>query len=139
MAHKVKEPKQSFPQLQAKKSKHYEDLDKLIKELFGERTKENHLNDKIMTLEQTLLWIREIINFSRKYPNAVPFRSFKGGWSFSFAENRQDAIDWLIKDQNQCEKDLAVLRQQRKLCVERQMELESIIRKSPRWEDIQGV
>ena len=113
------------------KEKHYKDYDTLMKELFGERTKENQLNNQIRQAEQTLLWIRQIMEFSNKYPDGIPFKAFPGGWSFSFGSHKEDAMKELRADQARFERDIALLKSQHKLAIEKQVELENKLKHYP--------
>lgn len=128
MSHKVKSPKMNEMQMQQMKTRHYQEKDKLMKELFSERTKENNLFQQIREKEQMLVWVREIIAFSNKHPDGVPFRLFSGGWAWSYGTNKQDAMNQLYQDQKNIERDMSILKQQSKLAVEAQTRIETKIK-----------
>lgn len=119
---------------QKQKTNHYTGLDSLLKELLGERTKENGLFKQIDENESILQVVREIIEFNNKNPEAVPFRMFpRGGWAFSYHGNKKEAVDKLYADQQRIERDITALKTQIKLCVEHQHEIENRMHNYPTW------
>ena len=132
MAHKVKKPKPTPEQRQQQKTQHYQQQDQLMQQLKDQRIKEKQLNQDITERKLILAEIRHILEFTNKYPEAVPFRAFKGGWALSYGvKHRQAAIDQLIQDQNKFEKETSVLTTQLNLCLENQVQIENQLRKIP--------
>jgi len=63
-----------------------------------------------------------MLDICNQNPNAKPFRMFPGNWGFEYP-TRNEAIDHLIDDRRKITQQLTVLRTQRKMARERQVEI----------------
>ena len=122
MAHKrkINQPPLSDAQKQNRKTKYYQFLEEIMTELKGERQKENTYRTQIRELKVMLLATRESISRARK-SNIVPMRNSKSGWFETF-KTLDEALEVMIKDQSNIEKNIEAIKTQLKLAVEKQNE-----------------
>ena len=141
MAHKVQpnQPRLTDKQLQDRKTQHYIYRQQLVDSLKMERNKENALNEQLAQINYALVQVREVIKFSNKHPKGVAFRTFPAGWAWSYGENKKDAMDQLFTDQKKFERDIEALKTQLKLCIEKQLEIESRLKDMPIFSEIKHV
>lgn len=120
MAHKVTKPKLSKLDAQKKKSENYAKLDREMKELFGQRTRENQLLEKEVQFDIFVKNVRETMTALRH--GHIITRSGKTGYNIQYS-TVEEAEKQLFDDQNEYERSLATVKLQRKLAVEAQAEL----------------
>jgi len=108
-------------ELDLEKSKKMDELEKKVITLKNERIRENQLTEQIITQENALKNIREMINICNQNPDASPYRFYPGNWAFQYP--RVEGMNRLSADQKRVEQEQSVLKTQRKLARERQLEI----------------
>jgi len=119
---------------QDEKTKHYQQIETLLKELFGERTKENGFFKQIIELEQHLNTTRRGITDINRNPSR-PVSMIIPNTNVFLSYTSEEAVGMLSKDQSNLIRDVEIVRTQLKLCCEHQLELEKKIRASPIWSE----
>lgn len=109
-------------EMNALKTTHLEELERMMMSLKGERVKENQLTEQVIGHTQALGSIREMLTLCNTSDGLLPFRVYPGGWSMP-CRSAGDAVAQLTRDQRLVEDELGVLRTQRRMCRERQVEI----------------
>ena len=128
MSHRVKiedvknTPKKTELELHHEKTEHLSKIEDMLNSLKGERVKENQLTDAIINQEAAVQSIQRMLDICNQNPNAKPFRMFPGNWAFEYP-SRTEAIDTLMDDRRKITQQLTVLKTQRKMARERQVEI----------------
>jgi hypothetical protein len=136
MSHKEFIPQWNKFVYQDTKTKHYQTIDTLFKELFGERTKENGLFQQINDLERILTAVRKSIEDINKKSDRIINIALGGTTNIFLAYSSGEALELLSIDQKNLLRDIETIKTQFKLCCERQIELEKKIRGLPIWTQI---
>jgi len=105
----------------AEKTKHLEQIGRMIDFLKQERMKENQQTEMILMGEESLKSIREAISMCNADPNIRPYKILPGNWGLQYP-TQQAALDKLYDDQRRIENEVVVLKTQRKMARENQLE-----------------
>jgi len=110
------------------KTKYLEQIDRMMQCLKQERMKENQQTELILTGNEALKSIREAISMCNADPNVKPYKVLPGNWGIQYPTN-EAALKKLYEDQKRIENEIAVLKTQRKMVREMQLEILSSISK----------